>query len=66
MRCFKCQGLSHIASECPNRKIITLAEWDVIKEAEVEGEKEVHLMEEQDESQEEVVQEADKGEMLVL
>jgi len=25
IRCFKCQGLGHIASECPNRKVITLA-----------------------------------------
>jgi len=24
-RCFKCQGLGHIASECPNRRIISLA-----------------------------------------
>ena len=24
-RCFKRQGLGHIASECPNRKVITLA-----------------------------------------
>ncbi|KAK0578226.1 hypothetical protein LWI29_007013 [Acer saccharum] len=26
IRCFKCQGLGHIASECPNRKIISLVE----------------------------------------
>jgi len=25
-RCFKCQGLGQIASECPNRRIISLAE----------------------------------------
>jgi len=29
---FKCQGLGHIASECPNRKVITLAEWAAVKE----------------------------------
>ena len=43
-----------------------MAEWEVVKEEEVEEEKEVHLMEEQDESQEEVVEDADKGEMLVI
>lgn len=25
-RCFKCQGLGHIASECPNRRIVSLVE----------------------------------------
>lgn len=59
--CFKCQGLSHIASDCPNRTIITLAEWEAVKEEEVEEEKKVHLMKEQDESQEGVVEEADQG-----
>ena len=57
---------SHIALNYPNRKVITLAEWEVVKEEEVKEEKEAHLMEEQDEIQEEVVEEADKGEMLVL
>nr|GEX45492.1 hypothetical protein [Tanacetum cinerariifolium] len=27
-RCFRCQGLGHIASECPNKKLVTLAEYD--------------------------------------
>ncbi|GJZ01305.1 gag-pol polyprotein [Tanacetum coccineum] len=27
-RCFRCQGLGHIASECPNKKMITLAEYE--------------------------------------
>jgi len=31
-RCFKRQGLGHIASECPNRKVITLTEWAAVKE----------------------------------
>ncbi|KAD7479276.1 hypothetical protein E3N88_02412 [Mikania micrantha] len=27
-RCFRCQGLGHIASDCPNKKIITIAEFE--------------------------------------
>ncbi|GJV17993.1 gag-pol polyprotein [Tanacetum coccineum] len=27
-RCFRCQGLGHIASECPNKKMVTLAEFE--------------------------------------
>nr|GEW34526.1 hypothetical protein [Tanacetum cinerariifolium] len=27
-RCFRCQGLGHIASECPNKKMITLAKYE--------------------------------------
>ena len=65
-RCFKCQGLGHIASECPNRKVITLAEWRAIDEQEKEGEIEGETEEEHEESQEEVEEEADEGEMLVL
>jgi len=61
-RCFKCQSLGHIASKCPNRRIISLTEWQTCKEDEQEEEKEVYLMEEQ----EEVVEEADEGELLVL
>ena len=50
----------------PNRKIITLAEREVVKKEEVQEEKEVHLMEEQEKSQEKVVEEADRGEILFL
>jgi len=45
-RCFKCQGLGYIASECPNRRFISLAEWETCKEEEEEEEKEVYFMEE--------------------
>ncbi|KAD0267391.1 hypothetical protein E3N88_44532 [Mikania micrantha] len=29
-RCFRCQGLGHIASECPNKRVITLTEFDAL------------------------------------
>ena len=61
-RCFKCQGLGHIASECPNRRIVSLAEWEANKEEEEKKSRELCLMEEQ----EVVVVEADEGELLVL
>ena len=43
-RCFKCQGLGHIASECPNRRIIFLAEWEDNKEEEEEEDRVLCLM----------------------
>ena len=42
-RCFKCQGLGHIIDDCPNRKVITLAEWDAMKNEVMEEEKEEHV-----------------------
>ena len=60
--CFKCQGLGHIASECPNRQIVSLAEWEVQKEEEEKEDWALCLMEEsQEEDQEEVVEEPDDG-----
>ena len=35
-KCFKCQGYGHIASECPNRKVITIVENEVVEEEEEE------------------------------
>jgi len=64
-RCYKCQGFGHIASDCPNRKVITLVEYQELQEAELKEEgsnKEVHLME----IKEECVVEVDEGESLVL
>ena len=34
--CFKCQGLEHITSECPNRKVVDLVDEDEAKEEDVE------------------------------
>ena len=34
--CFKCQGLGHIDSECPNQKVIALMEEDETKDEDVE------------------------------
>jgi len=65
-RCFKCQGLGHIASECPNRKVITLAEWAAVKEDFEEEEKACESEPEDGENQDEIIEEADEGELLVL
>ena len=51
--------------DCPNRKVITLVECQTFEEAEWEdegNEREVHLME----VEEECVELVDKGELLVL
>jgi len=61
--CFKCQGLVHIASDCTNRKVISLVEWETMKEEEKE-EKEEETVEEEEESPEEKVTRADEGEVL--
>jgi len=65
-RCFKCQGLGHIASDCPNHKVITLAEWSAMKEGFEEEEKKDDYEDELEKTQEEVVEEADEGELLLL
>jgi len=40
IRYFKCQGLGHIVANCPNRKVIALAEWEAAEEHEIEEENE--------------------------
>jgi len=65
-RCFKCKERGHIASKCPNRKVITLAEWRGVDEQEKEGDFEGETEANLEERQEEVEEEADEGEMLVL
>ncbi|TXG63952.1 hypothetical protein EZV62_010946 [Acer yangbiense] len=57
-KCFKCQGYGHIASKCPNRKVVTIIE-DVVDENEEELNKE-------EEDFEEVTQYTDEGEALVI
>ena len=63
--CFKCQGLGHIAAECPNRRVITLAKWEAVKEESAEEEKE-EFDEGLEEEEEEFIAGANEGEMLVL
>ena len=37
-RCFKCQGLGHMAYECPNRRVVALVEKEEAEEEDVEKE----------------------------
>jgi hypothetical protein len=55
-KCFKCHGFGHIASDCPNRKIISLVEEELEDNAEEQVE---------EESEEELTY-ADQGESLVI
>jgi len=62
-RCFKCEGLGHVVADCLNWKLITLAEWEAVKDELAEEEKEEDVGSHEEE---EVIAEADDGEMLVL
>jgi len=64
-RRFKCQGLGRIAADCPNRRVITLAEWDAVKDEVVEEEKDEDV-ESPEEEKEDVIAKAYEDEMLVL
>ena len=57
----KCHGFGPIASVDPHRRIITFIECKAIQKKKTEGKREVDLMEDR----EEVVEEADGGELLV-
>jgi len=61
-RCFRCQGLGHIASECPNKSVVTQAEYQASFEEEMEEEKESYL----NKALEEVEEGPDEGELLVV
>jgi len=56
-KCFKCHGFGHIASDCPNRKIISLVEEELEDNAEEE--------QVEKESEEELTY-TDQGESLVI
>ena len=60
-----CQRFKHIASNCPNRKILTLVEYqelEEVKTTEEGSDKEIHLVE----FEHECVEEVDEGELFVL
>ena len=66
-RCFRCHSLSHIASTCPNKRVVTLAEkyqvvWESMEETEEKGNKELLLTEEIEEYKEG----SDEGEILIV
>ena len=69
-RCYKCQGFGHIASDCPSRKIISLAEWESKKDEYVEEKREEKEegedVQDLESETEEFVEQADEGEMLVI
>ena len=46
-KCFKCRGPGYVPSKCPNKRVISLAEWEAIVEEELE-EPEVCLMKDQE------------------
>ena len=60
-RCFKCHGYGHIASECPNRKVITLVEEKSDDEENEDAHTDLEILEEE----EEVIY-VNQGEYLVI
>ncbi|XP_022018930.1 uncharacterized protein LOC110918962 [Helianthus annuus] len=63
-RCFRCQGLGHIASECTNKRIITLADFELAKGYEFSSKNPPESVEETDPTDEVVG--PDEGKCLVL
>jgi len=65
-RCFHCQGLVHYASECPNKRMVTLAEYQAscneLEEENDEGEKELLMTK----ALKEVKEGPDEGDILVV
>jgi len=60
-RCFKCQGFGHLASDCTNRKIVTLAERKAVEEAELEEENEENVGDDLKQTSEEITVKEDEG-----
>ena len=65
-RCLKCQGFGHLATDCPNSKVITLEEWEAEREEDNEEKEKMQLEEEPKEELEEIEEKANEGELLVL
>jgi len=63
IHCFHCQGLGHIASECPNKRIVSLAEYQASFE---EDQHEEEGGEDYVENVKEVEEGPDEGEMFVI
>ena len=61
-RCFKCQGLGHIAFDCPNRKMVSLVEDDM----EMENEDDFSLETNEHVAMEEEITYVNRGEALVF
>ncbi|GKV42421.1 hypothetical protein SLEP1_g49829 [Rubroshorea leprosula] len=64
-KCFKCQGFGHIASNCPNRRVVTIIEGEIHEASEDETEKEQNDETESPQLEEELIP-ADHGESLVV
>ena len=68
-KCFKCQGYGHFQAECPNRRVLSLMEIQAIEESlqeEEESEVSSHESDEANKEEEEILQGADEGELLVI
>ena len=66
IRCFRCQGLGHIASECPNKRIISLAEYQASFEEPHDHQEDEEGENYEEENVEEVEEGPDEGELLVI
>ncbi|GKU97098.1 hypothetical protein SLEP1_g10278 [Rubroshorea leprosula] len=62
---FKCQGFGHIASDCPNRRVVTIIGGEIQEASEDELEKEQNDETESPQLEEELIP-ADHGESLVV
>ncbi|KAJ0454022.1 putative nucleotidyltransferase, Ribonuclease H [Helianthus annuus] len=65
-RCFRCQGLGHIASECPTKRIVSLAEFELARGYEFESDSATLPTPLLAEEEEEEVTGPDEGPCLVV